>query len=133
MNIHEHLSKIKALVRILDKRDTYVILIIISVGVGSFFLGRVSEMEKNREPIVIERGDWIPLSAVASQTSSAVSAPQVPVTIKSVYVGSKSGTKYHLPGCPGAKMINETNKIWFSSKEEAEKAGYSPAGNCKGI
>ena len=23
--------------------------------------------------------------------------------------------------------------IWFSTKEEAEKAGYAPAGNCKGL
>lgn len=49
------------------------------------------------------------------------------------YVASKNGAKYHLPTCPGAKRIKEENKIWFDSKQEAEKAGYSPAKNCKGI
>lgn len=51
----------------------------------------------------------------------------------SLYVASKNGTKYHLPTCSGAKRIKEENKIWFESKQEAEKAGYEPAKNCKGI
>jgi methylphosphotriester-DNA--protein-cysteine methyltransferase len=38
-----------------------------------------------------------------------------------------------LPDCPGAKQISEQNKIWFASIEEAEKAGYKPAGNCPGL
>ena len=49
------------------------------------------------------------------------------------YVASKSGTKYHYPWCPGAQSIKEENKIWFFTKEEAEKAGYQPASNCKGL
>ncbi|TSC62722.1 MAG: hypothetical protein G01um101448_259 [Parcubacteria group bacterium Gr01-1014_48] len=49
------------------------------------------------------------------------------------YVASKKGTKYHFPWCGGAARISEENKIWFNSKEEAEKAGYTPAGNCKGL
>jgi len=49
------------------------------------------------------------------------------------FVASKNGTKYHYPWCPGAQSIKEENKIWFSTKEEAEKAGYQPASNCKGL
>lgn len=49
------------------------------------------------------------------------------------YVGSKNSDVYHLPDCPGAKRINEENKKCFSSKNEAEKAGYRPAKNCPGI
>jgi FtsZ-interacting cell division protein ZipA len=49
------------------------------------------------------------------------------------YVGSKNSDVFHLPDCPGAKRINEENKKCFSSKNEAEKAGYRPAKNCPGI
>jgi hypothetical protein len=52
---------------------------------------------------------------------------------KGAYVGSRRGKKYHLPDCPGAKTILDTNKVWFASKAEAEARGYTPAGNCKGI
>jgi hypothetical protein len=48
-------------------------------------------------------------------------------------VASKTGSKYHLPWCSGAQSIKEVNKVWFSSKEEAERAGYAPATNCKGL
>jgi len=49
------------------------------------------------------------------------------------YVASKSGKSYHLPWCSGAKLIKEENKIWFSTKEEAQARGYTPAGNCPGL
>lgn len=49
------------------------------------------------------------------------------------YIASKTGAKYHLPWCSGAQRIKEENKIYFETKEAAERAGYTPAGNCKGI
>jgi methylphosphotriester-DNA--protein-cysteine methyltransferase len=49
------------------------------------------------------------------------------------YVASKNGTKYHLPWCSGAQRIKDENKVWFKTKEDAEKAGFMPASNCKGI
>ncbi|MEK7586510.1 MAG: hypothetical protein AAB453_01420 [Patescibacteria group bacterium] len=48
-------------------------------------------------------------------------------------VASKNGTKYHLPTCPGAKQIKESNKISFTSPEQATLAGYTPAANCPGL
>jgi len=49
------------------------------------------------------------------------------------FVASKNGSVYHYPWCPGAQQIKEENKIYFDSKEEAEKAGYRPAKNCPGL
>ncbi len=46
-------------------------------------------------------------------------------------VGSKNGSKYHLPRCSGANSIKEENKIWFASESAAQAAGYTRAGNCK--
>lgn len=48
-------------------------------------------------------------------------------------IGSKTGKKYHLPDCPGARTILEANKIFFKTIYDAEKAGYTPALNCKGL
>jgi hypothetical protein len=49
------------------------------------------------------------------------------------FVGSKSGSAYHFPWCPGALSMKDENKIYFSSREEAESKGYLPAGNCTGL
>jgi len=48
-------------------------------------------------------------------------------------VASKNGEVYHYVWCSGAKRIKEENKIYFKSKEEAEKAGLRPAKNCPGL
>lgn len=72
-----------------------------------------------------------PSVSIHTETESA--APSAPMPSGGQYVASKSGSKYHLPWCPGAKQIKESNKIYFDSKEAAEKAGYTPAANCKGI
>jgi methylphosphotriester-DNA--protein-cysteine methyltransferase len=47
-----------------------------------------------------------------------------------VVVGSKTGRRYHLPDCPGAKRIKPANLITFESIEAAKAAGYTPAANC---
>jgi len=49
---------------------------------------------------------------------------------ETVVVGSRTGSKYHLPSCPGAKQIKTENLINFSSIADAEAAGYKPAANC---
>lgn len=78
---------------------------------------------------------WIEeLSKEASlQPAAAASAPVAAPATTGTYVGSKGGTKYHLPTCSGAKRIKEENKVWFSTKEEAMAAGYTPAANCPGL
>ncbi len=48
-------------------------------------------------------------------------------------VASKNGEAYYYIWCSGAKRIKEENKVYFSSKEEAEKAGYRPAKTCPGL
>lgn len=46
-----------------------------------------------------------------------------------VYVGSKNGTKYYTPGCPGTNRIKPENYIWFQSIQDATLQGYSK-GSC---
>ncbi len=47
-----------------------------------------------------------------------------------VYVGSSKSDKYHLPSCRYAAKILPVNQVWFSSKAEAQAAGYVPCGSC---
>jgi len=136
--------------------DLLIGLLLIAVGLGSFVLGRLSASSS------VAEGVRICTVEESTLTKSAPAAPQVSPTVAPVpavrrapapepqaqtaavstaeggrvegsYVASKSGKAYHLPWCPGAQRIKEENKVWFQSKEEAEAAGYSPAGNCKGL
>lgn len=113
------------------KNDLFTALIIVLVAVIGFGLGRLSAVYDQNEPIRIEYG--------VNQTSSAkdaLSNTNLEASLPSeekLYVASKNSDKYHFPWCSGAKRIKESNKMWFSSKEEAELMGFKPAGNCEGL
>ncbi len=46
------------------------------------------------------------------------------------FAASKNSTKYHLPNCSNAIRIKDSNKICFSSEEEAQAKGYERAKCC---
>jgi len=137
-------SKIKENLDI--KKDVFFVLCIILIGLAGFGLGKLSAMEKGREPVTIKPARFI----VSTSTTSSVNkvenitepAPSVPMSAAAMIAGesalgmlvaSKSGQKYHFPWCAGAAQIADKNRIWFNSYEEAKKAGYTPASNCKGL
>ena len=105
---------------LLENEELFVSVLLIVVALASFGLGRMS----------VEQGGGVVEVGSGSQSASVGAyAPRDADT----YVASKNGTSYHLPWCAGAQKIKEENKIVFDSREAAEKAGYSPAGNCKGL
>lgn len=116
--------------------DLVLALIIAGTAMAGFWLGRYS-VHIPSEPVL----DGLPQEASVLRATGRAEAPLDEEDVDApaeeaqdqAYVASKTGTKYHLPTCAGAKQINEENKLWFSTKEEAEAAGYTPATNCKGI
>lgn len=109
-------------------------LIVIIIAIASFGLGRFSVSGDKEEATKIHlinspKLNTLPEIAALSSTST----PVVDATVGGSFVASKSGTKFHLISCPGAKQIKEGNKIYFSSKQEALVAGYKPAANCPGL
>lgn len=47
------------------------------------------------------------------------------------YVGNSSSHKFHLANCSTLKKMNSKNRINFSSREAAIRAGYVPCKRCK--
>lgn len=83
------------------------------------------------EAVVEPGGQGSSSSAVSGNEGAAAVGNAVPAT--GTYVASKSGTKYYLPTCSGAKRIKEENRVWFDTKADAEAAGYGPATGCPGL
>ena len=140
------ISRVKAGLDI--KEDIFIVLSIILVGLAGFGLGKLSALEKGREPVEIKpasftNGNFSAIdTAVASGSAERSESQPAPVSAsamiagesaKGMLVASKNGTKYHFPWCAGASQISEKNKIWFNSYEEAQKAGYTAASNCPGL
>jgi len=45
-------------------------------------------------------------------------------------IGNRRSMIYHWPGCPYYNDIAPHNRVYFGSREEAEKAGYRASRNC---
>ncbi len=138
MSIKEILKKCKSFFGLVDNKDIFIVLIIILSSLASFGLGRLSKIEESRSPIIIENapienGTSSPSSKINLLQEASIIKAGLPVQTGGGYVASKNGTKYYFPWCGAAQKISEKNKITFASKEEAEKAGYQPAANCKGL
>lgn len=116
--IQEEGRKVKAFSGDFLTHDILIVMLVILVGVASFGLGRLSALEETRPAVRILH------SATVEES---------PIVIGGKYVVSRRGSKYHFPWCPGARAMNENNKIWFDSIEDAQQAGYAPAGNCAGL
>src|SRR3989344_1683557 len=123
------------------KADILTGIIIVLIGIISFGLGRLSATWTPKPPISIISPNGaeskpvapqIPVATPigASKTASITTSAGSP---EGKFVASKSGAAYHLPDCPGAKQIKSENKIYFKTQEDAERAGYHPAGNCPGL
>jgi len=126
----------------LDSRY-FIAVVIVLVAITSFFLGRISILEGNKEAIkVYDLSNATENLSGTGNTETSGNSTSNPSTLNSAaaavasgetVVASKNGTKYHYPWCPGAKQISDKNKITFNSIEEARAAGYTPASNCKGL
>lgn len=124
----------------------YTASLLILVAVASFGLGRQSVIEAGPAKAIDNKGSIIlsePTNSVQNISPTPLKNTFVSegdtddnfeeVALEREVVASKSGTKYHLPTCGGAKTIKPENLITFASIAEAEAAGYTPAANCKGL
>lgn len=92
-----------------------------SVASPEEFRALVAGAADTRSPAAPEsavRGATAPPSASAAMLRSGPAG---------AYVASANGAKYYLPTCPEVKRINEDNKLWFDSVEEAQVSGYEPS------
>ncbi len=119
----------------LTQKRAFLTVFVVLVACASFGLGRLSGLETAKMAVEIEFPKGQSGQAAAVGAAFATTSLQVPVLQKTSgkYVASKNGTKYHLITCASGKSISAKNRIWFDTKEEAEKAGYTKAANCKGM
>lgn len=79
-------------------------------------------------------GDYTSSSYSSSSSSSSSSAGGSTTSYNSgtsdSYVGNSNSGKFHAPGCGDVNKMKPSNKVYFSSRDEAVGADYSPCGHC---
>ena len=103
-------------------RDWGLFIVVILAVTASFGLGRLSVLKAPPGPILVQ-----------NTASAATPGRGATLPIGGSYVGAKSGDLYYFPWCAGALKIAPEDRRWFEDEQAAEKAGYRPAGNCRGM
>lgn len=115
-------------------KDILTVLIVIFVGTGSFFLGRLSKVE-NGELKVEYPSIQANLSQIGTNTgqNTTNTTVQTATTTKQNgnYFASSRGKKYYTISCSAGKTIKQENRIYFATSAEAEKAGYTLSSSCQ--
>lgn len=120
------MQKIKSFVESEKGKDILIVIIVILVGLGSFELGRLSKAG-NSPGIKVEYPDQ------ATQNDSGLvlgaEANKTNVSQKKFFASSR-GKKYYPVDCSAGQTIKESNRLWFSTREEAESAGFELSSSC---
>lgn len=133
------MEKIKLFLESDNGKDIMVVIIVILVGLGSFELGRLSKETDNgniKISSIQEEEDY--KLEYANQEANAVSSVKSANTTNSIikdnsgknFFASNRGSKYYSLGCSAGKTIKQENRIYFTTGEEAEQAGYTLSSSC---
>lgn len=133
------MEKIKSFVDSSKGKDILTIMIVILVGLGSFMLGRLSK-ENDSNSLKIDYTS-LPVKAniingVGEQKPSntpkqGIVALESPSPKTGNFFASKRGKKYYTISCSAGKTIKIDNRIYFETREEAEKAGFEISSACR--
>ena len=127
------MEKIKQFFQSEKGKDIMIVMIVILVGLGSFELGRLSK-EANREGIKIEYPNQN-----QTETANVISATESPNILQNdkisnstekTFFASSRGSKYYSISCSAGKTIKQENRVYFTTGEEAEVAGYTLSSSC---
>ena len=117
-------------------KDILIVIIVILVGLGSFELGRLSK-ENSSSGVKIEYSNQAEdqgASAVLSE-NSLQTATKISSTIQSSagknFFASSRGSKYYTISCSAGKTIKQENRVYFTTGEEAQQAGYALSSSCQ--
>lgn len=129
------MEKIKQFLEGDKGKDILTVLIVILVGLGAFLLGRLSK-ESDSSGIKIEYSGQTGILE-ANAISSIDFLEKVSTAQNSQnssgknFFASNRGSKYYSIGCSGGKNIKQENRVYFETREEAEKAGYELSSSCR--
>jgi hypothetical protein len=133
------MEKIKQFIESEKGKDILIVIIVILVGLGSFELGRLSK-EASSSGLKIEypnqngQSEANAISSVESSgllqnTKTSQTVQNLNPTGKSFFASNR-GSKYYTTSCSAGKTIKQENRIYFTTGEEAEKAGYVLSTSC---
>jgi len=112
-----------------DQKNEENLIVITDPGVVKKFAERFEYLWKNGRVGEVKAKQSEKENGTISSSAAGTNAARE----STVYVGSKNSNKYHNPSCVWAQKIKPKNKVEFTSRQEAETAGYVPCKVCNRV
>jgi hypothetical protein len=122
------MQKIKLFIESEKGKDIMTIIIVILVGISSFYLGRLSKGTGTNSLKIEYNGQET--SVLPENIENPSISEKIDNNGQGSYFASKRGKKYYSIGCSAGKSIKQENKIYFKYEKEAKKAGYTLSTSC---
>jgi hypothetical protein len=123
------MEKIKSFIENEKGKDILVVIIVILVGLVSFELGRLSK-ENSSRGIKIQYTDQN-INQPANVVSAFTQTQNITNNSGKTFFASSKGSKYYTISCSAGKTIKQENRIYFTTGEEAQVAGYTLSSSCR--
>lgn len=124
-------------------KDILIVIIVILVGLGSFELGRLSKENSSsgikilparaREYTNQDVNQRVNKNAnviSATESSSLLQNTKIENSAGKNFFASNRGSKYYTISCSAGKTIKQENRVYFTTGEEAQAAGYKLSSSC---
>ena len=133
------MEKIKQFLESEKGKDVLIVIIVILVGLGSFGLGRLSKNPPKEGLKVEYRDEYFNQGAnvleAVKETSSGLNQTTGTLLRQDfdgqAFFASSKGSKYYSVSCSAGKTIKQENRVYFNTREEAERAGYELSSSCR--
>src|SRR3990167_2654322 len=114
------MGKIKQFIVSEKGKDILTVMIVVLVSLGSFELGRLSKESKTSSIKILpaQAGEYPSQNEI--QSVNVISATN---STSKTFFASSRGKKYYSIGCSAGKTIKQENRVYFATREEAERAG----------
>ncbi|MFH1201012.1 MAG: Ada metal-binding domain-containing protein [bacterium] len=128
------MEKIKQFIESEKGKDILIVIIVILVGLGSFELGRLSKENSSsgikikypsQEQVINQAGNVILATEAIKNNFSQNSN-----SAGKIFFASNRGSKYYTISCSAGKTIKQENRVYFTTGEEAQQAGYTLSSGC---
>lgn len=137
------MQKIKLFLESDRGKDIFVVIIVLLLGISSFYLGRLSK-ENTAKGLKIEYNTEKSDNLGSYELNNGLNNPKIapkevfnPSIAEKAeqapgkYFASKIGQKYYPIGCSAGKNIKLENRIYFQTSSEAENAGFELSSSCR--
>lgn len=106
----------------MDKKIAMVLILFLIVGVVA--VSGCTSSDNSTTPANTT------MSNASTSTENTTVTNASTTSTNTTYIGNSNTHKFHLAGCSEVSKMNDANKVYFNTRQEAINAGYTPCQKC---